>query len=100
VLLLLFSDDPSLWHYGHIQYSRVTAAPASAGQSNKQKATSHTTLSRMVPGAYRIIAIRNPETYYPTQAAILETLRPFATPVTLVAGHPAQISIGLTTLER
>jgi hypothetical protein len=54
----------------------------------------------MVPGAYRIIAIRDPGTDYPTQAAILEKLRPLATPVTLVAGQPAQVSIGVTDLER
>jgi hypothetical protein len=99
VMIVLFADDPSLWHYGHVQYSRPTMA-RSARQSDKEKAEPHTTLSRLVPGAYRVIAIRDPEVYYPTQAAILEKLRPFATPVTLVAGQPAQISIGVTKLGR
>jgi hypothetical protein len=99
VVLVLFSDDPSLWHYGHLQYSRVTAARGAA-YGNKEKATARATLRRMVPGAYRIIAIRDPGTDYPTQAAILEKLRPLATPVTLVAGQPAQVSIGVTDLKR
>jgi len=54
----------------------------------------------MVPGPYRIIAIHDPDIYYPTDAAILEKLRPLATPVTLVAGAPAKISIGVTRLGR
>ena len=100
VLLVIFSDDPAFWHYGHVQYSRPTVARKPAQPNDKENAESHATFSRLVPGAYRIIAIRDPELLYPTRAAVLDALRPFATPVTLVAGQPAQIRIGVTKLGR
>ena len=100
VLLVLFSDDPSLWHYGHVQYSRLPVAPTPKGRTGKRTAESHTTLGRMVPGAYRIIAIHDPELLYPSQPAVLEKLRSFATPVMLVAGEPAQIRISVTKVGR
>jgi len=54
-----------------------------------------------VPGQYQIIAIHDPDLYFPmSEPAMLETLRPLATPVTLVAGQPAKISIGVTKLGR
>jgi hypothetical protein len=97
VLVVLFADDPSRWHYGHVRYSVARRAPP---LSEKEKAESHTTLTRTVPGRYRVIAIHDPDIYYPTEPAILEKLRPLATPVTLVAGEPAKISIGVTRLGR
>jgi len=100
VLVVVFADDPALWHYGHVWYSRANVAQSSPRSSEKEKAESHAALTRMVPGPYRIIAIHDPDIYYPTDAAILEKLRPLATPVTLVAGAPAKISIGVTRLGR
>jgi hypothetical protein len=105
VLLVLFSDDPSLWHYGHIQYghiqySRATVERPSRRQSDTEKGELHTTLTRMVPGPYRVIAIQDPDVNYLTVPPILEKLRPLATPVTLVAGQPAKIRIGITKLGR
>jgi carboxypeptidase family protein len=97
VLVVLFADDPSRWHYGHLWYD---VARPSARQSGKEKTESHMTMSRIVPGRYRIIAIHDPDIYYPTEPAILEKLRPVATPVTLVADEPARISIGVTRLRR
>jgi hypothetical protein len=100
VLVLLFAEDPSRWHYGHVRYSSVNVARRSPRPSEKEKTESHTDLTRIVPGRYRIIAIHDPDIYYPTEPAILEKLRPLATPVTLVAGEPAKISIGVTRLGR
>jgi len=55
----------------------------------------------MPPGRYRVIAIHDPGVSLPVNVpAILEKLRPYATPVTLVAGEPARITIGVTKLER
>jgi len=96
VLIALFSDDPSLWAQGHLQYARATAAP----KSGERTPDSHITLPSMVPGRYRIIAIPDPEISYPEDTAILEKLRPLALPVTLVEGQPAQISIGVAKLGR
>ena len=100
VLIVLFADDPSQWHYGHVWYSTAKVARPSLHPSEKEKTESHTTLPRTVPGRYRIIAIRDPEIYYPTEPAILEKLRPLATPVTLVAGESSKINIGVTRLGR
>jgi hypothetical protein len=100
VLVVLFADDPSLWHYGHVWYSRANVARPSPRTSEKEKTESHTTLTRTVPGRYRIIAIHDPDINYPTEPAILEKLRPLARPITLVAGEPAKISIGVTRLGR
>ena len=96
VLIALFSDDPSLWAQGHLQYARATAAP----KSGERTPDSHITLPSMVPGRYRIIAIPDPEISYPEDTAILEKLRPLALPVTLIEGQPAQISIGVAKLGR
>ena len=96
VFLALFSDDPSLWAQGHVQYARATAAP----RSGERTPDSRMTLPSMVPGRYRIIAIPDPEIGYPEDTAILEKLRPLALPVTLVEGQPAQISIGVAKLAR
>ncbi len=97
VLVVLFADDPSRWHYGHLWYDVARPSPR---PSEKEKAESHTTISRIVPGRYRIIAIHDPGITYISEPAILEKLRPLADPVTLVAGEPAKISIGVTRLGR
>ena len=96
VLIALFSDDPSLWAQGHVQYARATAAP----KSGERTLDSYITLPPMVPGRYRIIAIPDLEISYPEDTAILEKLRPLALPVTLVEGQRAQISIGVAKLGR
>jgi Carboxypeptidase regulatory-like domain len=100
VLLILFADDPSLWHHAYVQYARATAARPSARQSDKDNTDSRMTLAPMVPGRYRIIAIHDPDISYPEETAILEKLRPFATPVTLVTGETAKINIGVAKLVR
>lgn len=91
VLVMLFSDDPALWNQAHLRYTTMNASRTPTRES----------LIRMVPGQYRVIAIRHPGLYFPmSEPALLETLRPYAVPVTLVAGEPAKISIGITTLGR
>ena len=91
VLVMLFPTDRSLWNQGHLRYTTMRASRTPARES----------LIRIVPGQYQIIAIHDPDLYFPmSEPAMLETLRPLATPVTLVAGQPAQISIGVTKLGR
>jgi hypothetical protein len=96
VFLALFSDDPSLWAQGHVQYARASAA----AQFGEQGPDSHTTLAPMVPGRYRIIAIPDPEISYPEDTTILEKLRPFATLVTLVDGQTVKISLDVAKFGR
>ena len=96
VLLALFSDDPSLWAQGYVQYTRAGAAP----KSGERRLDSPITLPPMVPGPYRIIAIPDPEISYPEDTAILEKLRPFATLVTLVDGQTATINIDVAKFGR
>jgi hypothetical protein len=100
VLLILFADDPPLWRQGYVQYARAAAARPSAGESETDKADSDITLAPVVPGRYRVIAIHDPDMGYPTDTAILEKLRPYAVPVTLIAGETGQISIGVAKLGR
>ena len=100
VLLVLFSDDPSLWSHGRVQYERATASSPSTAESGKPAFESSITLPPVVPGRYRIVALHDPDINYPEDTVILEKLRPFATPVTLVAGETPKISIGVTKLVR
>jgi hypothetical protein len=100
VLLVLFSDDPSLWPHGRVQYERASASSPSAAKSATPTPESSITLPPIVPGRYRIIAIHDPEISIPEDTAILEKLRPFATPVTLVAGETPKITIGVAKLVR
>jgi len=91
VTVVLFADDPSLWQHGRLQYTRMKAS----------RTPTRERLIRMVPGRYRVIAIHDPDVnFLMSERALLEKLRPFATPVTLVAGEPAQITIGVTKLGR
>ena len=91
VLLMLFADDPSLWYPGHLQYTRMKTSRTPGRER----------LIRMVPGRYRVIAIHDVDVNFPMKdRALLEKLRPLATPVTLVAGEPAEITIGVTKLGR
>ena len=53
-----------------------------------------------VPGRYRIIAIHDPDITIPEETGMLEKLRRFATPVTLVADKPAKISISVANVVR
>jgi carboxypeptidase family protein len=96
VFLVLFSDDPSLWAQGHVEYTRATVPP----KSGERRADSRITLPSMVPGRYRVIAIPDPEISFPEDTAILEKLRPLATLVTLVDGQTVKINIGVAKFGR
>ena len=99
VLLVFFSDDPSLWPQGYVQYTRATASSPSAARLGKPAPDSQGTL-HAVPGRYRIIAIHDPDITIPEETGILEKLRPFAIPVTLVARAPIKISIRVANVVR
>jgi hypothetical protein len=53
----------------------------------------------MIPGRYLVAAVRDPDVHYPSNAAVLERLRPLAVPVTLVAGKPAKITLSVAAVE-
>lgn len=57
-------------------------------------------LIRMVPGADRIIAIHDPEIIYLIEPALLEKLRPFATPATLTAGQTPTVNLRVAKVGR
>jgi hypothetical protein len=99
VLVVLFSDDPSLWLHGHFRYTRAAASRPPAPPSVESTTESQITLSGIVPGRYRIIAIHDPEMSFPTETAILGKLRPYATPVTLLSGRTEKISISVAKLR-
>ena len=68
--------------------------------SDHSTAESRITLSGIVPGRYRIVAIHDPDISFPTDTAILEKLRPYAGLVTLVSGQTETIAIPVTNLVR
>ena len=98
VLVVLFSEDPKRWHQGFIQYARTSASRVSAGA--RALPSVRTRLIRMPPGQYLIAAIHDDEISYPTELGVLETLRPLATPVTLVAGQTANVRLGVVKPAR
>jgi hypothetical protein len=90
VLVILFSEDSSRWHHGHLAFARTTAS----------RTPPTTRLRRNLPGRYRIVAIHDFDISNPTEAGLLEKLRPFSVPITLVAGQPAKITIPVAKLTR
>ncbi len=100
VLIVLFTDEPSLWVHGRFQYTRATASRPPTPPSDQSTEESHITLSGIVPGRYRIVAIHDPDISFPTDTAILEKLRPYAGLVTLVSGQTETIAIPVTNLVR
>jgi hypothetical protein len=94
VLVVLFHDDPSagrrrLARYGDYWISRAgpfrwrPTEPVNAG----------ITFGDLLPGPYRVAAVRAHRLLDPAAPAFLEKLRPLATPVTLVSGQPSRVSI-------
>jgi hypothetical protein len=105
VLVILFSEDPALWHPGHLQYtramtSRVSKRPRDTVGGPGPLPPAETRLSRMVPGRYLITAIHDLDLSYPTDVRVLERLRPLAVPITLVAGQTAKVSLGVAKVAR
>ena len=97
VLVVLFSEDPKRWHQGFIRYSRTTTSPKSGGTGTGAPVS--TELIRLPPGRYLVAAVPDLDVPYPTQGGVFEKLRPFATPVTLVAGQRAKVTVGVTNRE-
>lgn len=105
VLVILFSEDPALWHQGHLQYtrtmtSRVSKRPPDTVSDPEPLPPTETRLSRMVPGRYLIVAIHDLDLSHPTDVRVLEKLRPLAVPITLVAGQTAKVSLGVAKVAR
>ena len=99
VLVVLFSEDPTRWRQGYLQYARITA-PAKSGPSAEAFASGQTQLIRMPPGRYLIAAIHDVPYTRPTEVGVLETLRPLAVPITLVAGQTTAVALAVTNVGR
>jgi hypothetical protein len=93
VMVILFAEDPQRWHQGFLQYATTTAS--SLSDAAGAAASPVTRLTRMAPGRYLVVAIHDPGIIHPTSADILARLRPLATPVTLVAGQTASVTVGV-----
>jgi hypothetical protein len=85
VLVILFAEDPARWPRGS-EYARTT--------------TGRTQLIRVPPGRYLIAAIHDIGINHPTEAGVLEQLRPLAVPVTVVAGQTAKVTVGVAKAAR
>ena len=90
VMVILFSEDPKRWHHRFIRYHRTNALPVSAGETLRP---ARTRMTRMPPGRYLIAAIRDVGLGNPPEVDVLDTLRPLALPVTLVAGETARVTL-------
>jgi hypothetical protein len=53
----------------------------------------------MAPGRYLIAAIHDVDLSNPTDVGVLEELRPLATPVMLVAGQTAKVTLPVAKRE-
>ena len=49
--------------------------------------------SRVAPGRYLIAAIPDADFDFPAQPGVLETLRPFARPITVAAGETTKVAL-------
>jgi carboxypeptidase family protein len=98
ILVMLFPEDRTRWHHGYLRYDRVpepfAATDAKGSPSTKARMT------RVPPGRYLAAAIRDKDLDYPMNARLLETLRPLATPVTLVAGQTATVTVPVANVPR
>jgi hypothetical protein len=99
VLLVLFPEDPAQLRLGVSgRYARTTTSPESAGARVSRSPA--TQLIRVPPGRYLLAAIPDIDLNFPMEPAILEQLRPLATPVTLVAGQTAKMTVGVARMPR
>jgi hypothetical protein len=98
VLVFVFAEDAKRWHQGFIRYSRTTASPTSPRTRNVSSA--NTKLIRLPPGRYLVAAVPDQNVSYPTRGGVLEKLRPLATPVTLVAGQTARVTVAVAKAAR
>ena len=94
VLVVLFSESPAHWAAGYSRYDRTVAVGESTRRGRSQQSpAAKTRLSRLPPGRYLIAAIPDPDLSYPIDSRMLDKLRRLATPVTLVAGQTATITL-------
>jgi len=98
VLVILFSEDPTRWHAGSLQYTVIEASTemrlqATAAGARGPGRVFTFSLGPVVPGRYLVAAVPNPGVMFPTERDILERLRPLAVPVTLVTGETAKVEL-------
>ena len=83
MLVILFAADPGRGdHYSRYIRTMASRAPAPA-----------TTFTRVAPGRYLIAAIPDADVDFPAQPGVLEKLRPFARPITVVAGETTKVAL-------
>lgn len=98
VMVILFPEDPKRWHHRFIKYDRTSASPVSATAGTLRPA--RTRMTRMPPGRYLIAAIHDIYLSDPTEVGVLDTLRPLAMPVTLIAGQTAKVTLPVAKAAR
>ena len=104
VLVMLFPDNPALWGQTS-RYVKTTASGASARRlapapSSGPAQYPTTQLIRVPPGRYLIVAIPDVDISFPGEPGMLAKLRPFAVPVTVVAGQTARIALRVATIAQ
>jgi hypothetical protein len=82
LLVVIFREDRARWSPGYSLFDRLNP-----GLPPKTRFT------RMAPGRYLVAAIPDPEVDFPIDQAVLDKLRPLATPLTLTADQTATVSV-------
>lgn len=100
VLVMLFSEDPTHWHWGSMQYTVIESSSEMplrpvAGTRRLGRAFKFP-LGSVAPGRYFVAAVPNPEIMDPTDHGFLEHLRAVAVPVTLLAGEMAKVELSVS----
>ena len=103
VLVILFPEDPARWHAGWLTYTAIQSSkemavqPVAAGRVTRPAGRTFTfSLGPVIPGRYLIAAVPSPDVMDATEPAILERLRLFAMPVTLVADQTVKVEVPVT----
>ena len=103
VLVILFPEDPARWHAGWLTYTAIQSSkemavqPVAAGRVTRPAGRTFTfSLGPVIPGRYLIAAVPSPDVMDATEPAILERLRLFAVPVTLVADQTVKVEVAVT----
>ena len=103
VLVILFPEDPARWHAGWLTYTAIQSSkemavqPVAAGRVTRPAGRTFTfSLGPVIPGRYLIAAVPSPDVMDATEPAILERLRLFAMPVTLVADQTVKVEVAVT----
>ena len=96
-VVFIFPEDPQQWRAGFAYQVRTTDRHDPAAST---PAADRTAELRVLPGRYLVAAFNTAGVRDPSEPALLEKIRPLATPVTLVAGETTRVTIPVAKARR